>query len=331
VTGRAPLSEFDLIARVFAPLAGEGGHGLLDDAASLAPPPGRDLVLTKDMLAAGVHFFADDPWDLVARKALRVNLSDLAAKGAEPLAYLLGLGLPDGWTLDDLEAFGRGLQADQHEFGIRLLGGDTIRSPDRLTVSVTAIGSVPAGTMVPRGGARAGDRIVVTGTIGDAAIGLKLRQDPSMAERLGLSAEHRDHLLARYRLPEPRTAAAAALVGVASAAMDISDGLVGDLGKMAAASGVRIAIDASAVPLSPAARAAVEVDPQLLAVALTGGDDYEIAAAVGRGKLEAMTADLTGRGTTVTAIGTAEPGTGVTVTAADGKPLALASGSFAHF
>ncbi|HUG63161.1 MAG TPA: thiamine-phosphate kinase, partial [Methylomirabilota bacterium] len=243
------LSEFELIARVFAPLAGDGSYGLVDDAASYAPPPGMDLVLTKDALAAGVHFFDDDPWDAVARKALRVNLSDLAAKGAEPTGYLLGLGLPDDWTMDNLDAFGRGLAADQQSFGIRLIGGDTIRTPERLVISVTAIGTVPAGAMVRRGGALKGDRVVVSGTIGDAAIGLRLRRDPGLADRLGLSQSAREHLLGRYLLPQPRIVAAAALLEHASAAMDVSDGLVGDLDKMAEASGVGMEIDAGAVPL----------------------------------------------------------------------------------
>lgn len=331
MSGPGRLSEFDLIARVFAPLAGEGSFGLLDDAASFTPPAGMDLVLTKDALAAGVHFFPDDPWDAVARKALRVNLSDLAAKGARPAGYLLALGLPDGWTDADAEAFGRGLAADQALYGVCLAGGDTIRTPERLTVSVTAIGLVPRGRMVRRGGARPGDRIVVTGTIGDAALGLKLRLDADLGARLGLPEADRAHLLDRYLLPRPRVEAVRAVLDHATGAMDISDGLAGDLAKMAAASGVRIAFDAGAVPLSPAARAAVAADPALLAVALTGGDDYEIAAAVPPGSVGAFISALDAAGIPATVIGAASEGAGLSVTASGGEPLDLGAGSYVHF
>ncbi|WP_075215554.1 thiamine-phosphate kinase [Mongoliimonas terrestris] len=333
--------EFELIARVFAPLAGEGALGLVDDAAGFAPPPGHDLVLTKDALAADVHFFRADPWDAVARKALRVNLSDLASKGAEPVGYLLGLGLPSDWTLADVDAFGRGLAADQAEYGIRLFGGDTIRSPDRLVLSVTAIGTVPAGRMVRRGGACPGDLIVVTGTIGDAALGLALRLDPDLAARVGLPDADRDHLLDRYLLPQPRTAVAAAVLAHASGAMDISDGLVGDLAKMAAASSAHIQIDAALVPLSEAARAAiarleghqgdagVPADP--LRTALTGGDDYEIAAAVPEMQVDAFVADCLAAGVPATVIGRVTAGEGVRVNGRDSAPLDLGGGSFRHF
>ena len=138
------LSEDDLIATLFAPIAGAGGLGLRDDAAVLAAPPGCDLVITKDMLVAGVHFFAGDPADAIARKALRVNLSDLAAKGAEPQGFLLGLGLPTDWTAEWLKRFAEGLGDDARNFGCPLLGGDTVKTPGPLTLSVTAFGQVPA-------------------------------------------------------------------------------------------------------------------------------------------------------------------------------------------
>ena len=324
------LGEFELIARVFAPLAGEGAYGLVDDAASLSPPPGCDLVLTKDALAAGVHFFPDDPWDAVARKALRVNLSYLVAKGARPLGYLLALGLPDDFRTADVEALGRGLAADQAEFGISLLGGDTIRSPDRLILSVTAIGAVPTGEMIRRGGARPRDVVVVTGTIGDAALGLKLRLDGDLAPRLALTDAAQAHLLDRYLLPRPRVGMTAAL-GRANAAMDISDGLVGDLAKMAAASGVAITIDAGRVPLSAAARAALAADPALLPTVLTGGDDYEIAAAVSEDEVDDLAAACRTAGIALTAIGRAEAGRGVSVLGPAGGPLDLGAGSFRHF
>ncbi len=170
------LSEDKLIASIFAPLAGPGGLRLEDDAALLQVAAGEELVLTTDMLVAGVHFFAEDPPDAIARKALRVNLSDLAAKAAEPRGFLLGLGLPADWREDWLKAFAAGLGADAAHFAISLLGGDTVRTPGPLTLSITAVGAVPVGKMIPRGGARAGDHLFVSGTIGDAALGLALRQ-----------------------------------------------------------------------------------------------------------------------------------------------------------
>ena len=170
------LGEDDLIARYFAPLAGPAGLGLRDDAALVRPPAGEDLVLTADALVAGVHFFADDPPGAIARKALRVNLSDLAAKGARPLGFLLTLALPEEWREDWLGAFAAGLGADARTYDCPLIGGDTVSTPGPLTLSVTALGSVPEGRMARRTGVKPGDRLYVTGTIGDAALGLKIRQ-----------------------------------------------------------------------------------------------------------------------------------------------------------
>lgn len=325
------IGEFELIARVFAPLAADGALGLTDDAAFYRPHPGRDLVLTKDEVVSGVHFFADDPWDAVARKALRVNLSDLAAKGATPVGYLLALGLPKDFTLAEIDALGAGLAADQAVYGISLYGGDTVRSLSGLTLSVTAIGEVKEGGMVRRGGARVGETIVVTGTIGDAALGLKLRLDPSLSVRLGLTDSHRDHLLDRYLLPRPRGALAAAVVDCASGGMDISDGLVGDFNKMAAASGVGIDIDADRVLLSDAARAAVAADPRLLAVALTGGDDYELALSIPDTKVDAFLAAANAAGIGATAIGRVRAGEGVSVRGDHPALADLGSGSYRHF
>ncbi len=332
--GSAPRSGEDaLIARHFAPLAtAPGALALTDDTAFYTPPPGFDLVLTKDAVATGVHFLPDDPGATVARKALRVNLSDLAAKGATPVGYLLALGLPDGWTEDWLADFAAGLAGDQAIFGISLYGGDTIRTVERAVISVTAFGLVPAGRMVRRGAARPGDRILVTGTIGDAALGLKLRLDPALAGRLGLSPRDTAHLLDRYAHPQPRVAAAPAVRDHANAGMDVSDGLVGDLAKMARTSGVAIRLDADRVPLSPAAAAAVAAEPGLLETALTGGDDYEIAAAVPPEKVSAFLSACADAGIGAAEIGAAASGPpGVTVFGADGTVLPIGRGSFSHF
>lgn len=325
------IGEFELIARVFAPLAADGALGLTDDAAFYRPRPGRDLVLTKDEVVSDVHFFADDPWDAVAKKALRVNLSDLAAKGAMPVGYLLALGLPKDFSLEQIDALGAGLAADQAAYGISLYGGDTVRSPAGLTLSVTAIGEVREGGMVRRGGAQVGEVIVVTGTIGDAALGLALRLDPTLPGRLGLAQPHRDHLLDRYLLPRPRGALASAVADCASGGMDISDGLVGDLGKMAAASGVAIEIDAERVPLSDAARAAISADPRLFATALTGGDDYELALSLPEAKVGAFVAAADAAGIGAVPIGRVRPGEGIVVRGDHPALANLGSGSYRHF
>lgn len=325
--------EDDLIARYLAPLATDpGAAGLTDDAAVIAADPDHDLVVTTDAIAAGIHFFADDPPAAIARKALRVNLSDIAAKGAVPRGYLLTLALPSDWTEDWLADFVGGLAADQAEFACPLLGGDTIRSPGGLVVSVTCFGSVPREAAVRRGGARPGDRLFVTGTIGDAALGLLLRRDPAAAGRCGLDPADIAHLHDRYLLPRPRSAAAAAVCGFASAAMDISDGLVGDLGRMCRAAGVSARVHADRVPLSPGAARMLAADPALIGTALGGGDDYEILCAVPPDRAAGFTASLARAGIAVAGIGEIGPGpAAVTVVDAGGRPLPLGLGRYEHF
>ncbi len=304
--------EDRLIARYFKPIATHpGAFGLIDDAASSQPPAGCDLVLTVDGIVGGVHFFPDDPPDTVARKALRVNLSDLAAKGAKPIGFLLTLALPkeigDAW----LAPFARGLGADADLFGCPLLGGDTVRTPGPVTISIAAFGAVPHGKTIRRAGAKPGDRVVVTGTIGDAALGLLLRRDPAAAGALGARlASQRDHLAARYLVPEPRSAIAEFLGNYASAAMDVSDGLAGDLAKLCRASGVDAEVEMARVPLSDAARAAVAKEPALIETVVTGGDDYEVLACVPAGKVEAFRQKSSAAGVAVTEIGTVIAGEG---------------------
>ncbi len=296
--------EFELIRRYFAPLANDPGSlGLTDDAAVLTPKPGFDLVLTKDVLAADVHFFAGDAPEAIAAKALRVNLSDLAAKGAKPRGYLLGLALPSNWTEDWLARFCQGLAADQAAYDLALLGGDTIRSGNGLQVSVTAIGEVETGRAVRRSGARTGDILFVTGTIGDAAAGLKARLDPDFCKSKGLTGEQELHILDRYLLPRPRTCLAPVLAHHASAAMDVSDGLVADCGHLAKTSGLRISIDLEAVPLSPALKQLEASAPDQFAACLNGGDDYEILAGVPPSAAGTFEREAAGTGCPVTRIG----------------------------
>jgi thiamine-monophosphate kinase len=329
----AESREERLIARYFKPLATHpGAFGLVDDAAAIVPPAGCDLVLKTDGVIAGVHFFLEDPPDTVARKVLRMNLSDLAAKGAKPLGFLIALALPQGVGEAWLAPFARGLGEDAELFGCPLLGGDTDHTPGPISVSVSAFGTVPHGEMVRRAGAKPGDRVIVTGTIGDAALGLLLRRDPAAAGGWGLSGEQQDHLKARYLVPQPRNAVAEAIRAHASAAMDVSDGLAGDLAKLCRASHVAAEIECARVPLSDAARAALAREPALIETIVTGGDDYEVLATVPADKVEALRQQAAGAGVAVTEIGIVTAGEGdARFLGADGKPLALARPSFSHF
>jgi thiamine-monophosphate kinase len=325
--------EDRLIATYFKPLAtAPGALGLTDDAASYAPPDGHDLVLTTDAIVSGIHFLPDDPAGTIARKALRVNLSDLAAKGAHPAGCLLTIAIPDGIGPHWLEPFASGLQSDCDLFSCALYGGDTVGTTGPLWVSVTAFGILPRGTMVKRAGAKPGDIVVVTGTIGDAALGLRLLQDPDYIERWSLGEEEAAHLAGRYRVPQPRTAIADAVRAQASAAMDVSDGLAGDLTKMCEVSGVSARIELSRLPLSSAAAKALAAEPALIEKIMTGGDDYEILAAVPRERLGAFVDQAKAVSIAVTAIGEIVEGDGPPqLIAGDGEQLTFARGSFSHF
>jgi thiamine-monophosphate kinase len=264
------MDEFELIAHFFAPLAGEGAFGLRDDVALLPQAPGHDLIVTTDTVVEGIDFFAADPPDTVAQKALRVNLSDLAAKGANPAGYLLNLSLPRHVTAAWLEAFASGLARDQKEFGLPLLGGDTGAIEGPLCIAISAFGHVPQGKMVKRSTARIGDAVYVTGRIGDSGGGLAILKGEAHA----LPDKDRDHLIDRYRVPQPPVAFALALRKIAHASVDVSDGLIADLGHMASASGVRIVVEGERVPLSEQVKALWGGDALLRAVA--AGDDYQI-------------------------------------------------------
>ncbi|WP_072394462.1 thiamine-phosphate kinase [Hyphomicrobium sp. CS1GBMeth3] len=325
--------EDELIATIFAPLAAgfAGALGLKDDCAVLSPPPGEDLVLTTDAVAAGVHFFADDGPADIAWKAVAVNVSDLVAKGARPVAYLLSLSFPDRPKQSWLDGFARGLAEAQAAFGIALAGGDTDRRPGPLSATVTAIGAVPHGCAVRRTTARPGDVLFVSGTLGDSALGLRLRLQPGWASDLGLEVAGVEALISRYLRPEPRLALAPHLLAFATAAMDVSDGLIKDCGRMARASGIGAHIDARTLPLSFAFRAAFDRQPALLEVALTGGDDYEVLAAVPPANAVDFRRAAAESGISVTAVGRLSDGAGVSIVGSDGKPLEVASTGWDHF
>jgi thiamine-monophosphate kinase len=322
-------SEDSLIARYFAPIAGEGGLGLKDDAAYLTPKPGHDLVLTTDALVETVHFLPDDSPASIARKALGVNVSDLAAKGADPAGFLLTLALPENWTEAWLAGFAAGLAEAARDFDCPLLGGDTVKAKGALTLSVTALGQVPTGRMVRRTAAREGDVICVSGTIGDAALGLLLRRDPAWA--FSLSPEEKAHLADRYLHPQPRHRLAKALRDHANAAMDVSDGLAGDLAKMMRASGTSAVIDLDKVPLSIAAQHSVDTDPALLDIAVTGGDDYEILCTVPQKNLDMLLKQADSVGIMLSAIGRVVAGQDLPVFRMQNRERRYHAGSYSHF
>ncbi|MDE2462260.1 MAG: thiamine-phosphate kinase [Alphaproteobacteria bacterium] len=313
--------EFELIAQLFAPLTrgAPAALGLKDDAALIRMAAEDELVVTTDGLVEGVHFLAGDPAHTIAQKALRVNLSDLAAKGAEPVGYFLTLMLPSERPFAWIRDFASGLAADGEQFGLPLLGGDTTATPGPFALSVTALGRVPRGGMIQRAGARAGDLVFVSGTLGDAGAGLELARAamPEPAE-----------LVARYRIPEPRLGLGQALRGLATAGLDVSDGLIADLGHIAEVSGVAIVVDAERLPLSRAIRALWGSDAPLRAAVC--GDDYELAFTVATANRLEVLERARASGTVVSEIGRVEAGSGVRLLAA-GRQLPLAKGGWTHF
>jgi thiamine-monophosphate kinase len=326
------LGEIALIAEYLAPLATHpAASGLKDDAALLTALPKSGLVITSDALVAGVHFFEDDDPGDAAYKALAVNVSDLAAKAAKPIGYTLSLALADAPTEEWAARFASGLSRAQAQFAIALLGGDTVTARGAWWMSITAFGEAAARGLVPRDGARPGDALYVSGSLGDAALGLQLRIGKAGFAQ-ALAAGHRDFLLRRYLYPEPRLALADALARHASAAMDISDGLALDLSRMCAASDVAAAVEVPSIPLSGAARAAAAASPGAMLPILSGGDDYEILAAVPHTHADAFEASCKEAGVPVTRIGTISAGTGLPIFRnADGSQLQISAKGFEHF
>ncbi|RZN01363.1 thiamine-phosphate kinase [Bradyrhizobium genosp. SA-3] len=331
-SGSKPVSgEDSLIARYFKPLATDpGAFGLVDDAAILRSA-GEDIVVTTDAVVEGVHYLATDPPDTIAHKALRVNLSDLAAKGAVPTGFVLTLALrskEDAW----LRPFADALGEDAKSFACPLLGGDTVSTPGPQMVSITAFGRVAPGRMVGRTGARPGDRILVTGTIGDAALGLDVLGGGAAAGALRSDPAARDFLVSRYRVPQPRNVLAQAVRDHATAAMDVSDGLAGDLTKLCAASGVSATVEVANVPLSAAAAGLIARKVVGVEMLLAGGDDYEVLCTVPPAQSDALIAAGRTAGLAVTAIGTIiEGGAPPRFLDGQGQELTLKRLSYSHF
>jgi thiamine-monophosphate kinase len=304
---REPPDELDWIAALRPLATSSSALGLMDDAAVVPSRPGYDLVISEDAMVAGVHFLADDDAEIVARRLLRTNLSDLAAKGAEPFGYTLMTAWPSGRSWAEQEAFIRGLAADGEDFCVTLLGGDTVSTPGPLTVSATVFGWVPTGRAVRRSGARPGQDLVVLGVIGDGVLGL-------MAARRELADP--DGALARaYRLPEPLLELRGALRAHAAAAADVSDGLIVDALHIAEASHCGLSLDLERMPVSAPARRWLASQPDEAAARLalaTGGDDYAIVCATGDGPalVAAVEAEC---GTAAAVVGAFEAGRGVAI------------------
>lgn len=326
-----PSGEDSLIARYFKPIATDAGAFGLDDDAAALKAQGEDVVVTVDAVVEGVHYLPNDPPDTIARKALRVNLSDLAAKGATPAGFVLTLALrnvDEGW----LKPFAQALGEDATAFACPLLGGDTVSTPGPMMISVTAFGLVPTGKMVHRSGARPGDRVVVTGTIGDAVLGLDILKGGAAAKALAGDAATREALIGRYRVPQPRNALALAVRDHANASMDVSDGLAGDLAKLCAVSGVSAAIDVSAIPLSSAAAGLVKQGAATIETLISGGDDYEVLCAIPEARFEAFAVAARQAGIAVTSIGAFVAGPAPPAFLdAQGREPVLTRRSWSHF
>jgi thiamine-monophosphate kinase len=327
------LGEFDIIAKYFAPLATDTASlALRDDAAVFRPVEGQEIVLSCDTIIEGVHFLKDDPPESIGHKALAVNLSDLAAKGARPYLYLLSLSLPPRPAADWLEAFASGLGDLQESAGAALVGGDTSATPGPLSITITALGVVPHGHAVLRHGAKDGDRLYVSGTIGDGYLGLRILQEPALARSWGFTEEDKAFVIERYRRPQPRNDLVLVIRNFATAAIDASDGLVGDAEKLATVSHVGAVIEASRVPFSEPARKALEHEPKLLEALITGGDDYEILATVPDASSASFESEARDKATDVTMVGRIEGRAGeVKVLGPDRQVLKLRRTGFAHF
>lgn len=318
--------EFELISKHFAPLAGKGSFGFRDDASEITPKSGNSLVITQDSIAEGVHFFGDDDPALIARKALRVNISDIAAKGASPRYFSLSLGLGKSWNEAWIEKFAKGLKQEIRDYNLDFTGGDTFSTGAGFVISLTMIGETPQGDYVSRLGAGVDDLIYVSGTIGDGALGLLARQGKLTA----IDKDDIDFLLDRYLVPRPRVELSQLLRMNASSAMDISDGLIGDMEKLCSASGVGAQLDLAAIPLSRSAKNVIEHDSDYMKLALTGGDDYEILFTIPPEHQKSTEDALSLLDCGATLIGQITSASGVRVLSPEGKTVSFEKTGYDH-
>ncbi len=321
--------EFDLIKELFVPLSksSQGAFGLEDDACVVLPDPGFELVVTSDAIVSGVHFRADDPPDTIGRKLLRVNLSDLSAMGATPLGYILVVVLSAEHRGVWLDSFASGLAQDQSTYGLSLLGGDTVSTTGPSTFVVTAFGQARRGSVICRSGANVGDKVYVSGTLGDGVLGLMTLR----GELTNLSDCDMESLINSYRIPNPRLALGRRLTHLASSAIDISDGLLADLGHLAKCSGVGVEIQESLIPMSKEVQRLVSQVPSLVQLILSGGDDYELAFTVPPSNQEAIEAAALDVGVPVSCIGTIVKTAGVRCLSGDGVNISQDRTGFTHF
>lgn len=320
--------EFELIAKYLAPLAGPNSFEFKDDAALLQPKPGFDWIITQDAIAETVHFFGDEPTERIAQKALRVNVSDIIAKGGTPQHYSLALGIPKNWGDAEFASFAKGLADDQELYGLQLTGGDTYSSPDRLHISITMLGAVPTGRYVSRIGAQAGDKIFVSGAIGNSAAHLHFKTN----EIVKLSKPDTAYFKECYELPEPPMGLETVIREFASASMDVSDGLLGDLQKLASASNVGTIVERKHVPLSQQLSSVIDKHPELWNAVLGGGDDYQCLFTVAPSQIDECQRAAAAKNIPITAIGeiTGESGSDVSLTV-DGVPVSAPVTSYRHF
>lgn len=323
-------NETDLIQTYLAPLTRghTGALNLTDDAAFLSPPAGCDLVVSTDPIIAGVHFFATDRADDIAWKALAVNVSDLVAKGAAPFAYTMTLALPEAPDRTWMATFSQGLAAAQAAFGCTLIGGDTDRTPGPLAVGVTGIGVVPADRMIRRGSARVGDHVMVSGTLGDAALGLKLLERPHAIDD-GLTAGDKAFLVGRYLRPQPRIGLLDVLRASATAALDVSDGFLKDAARLTGPLGLTISLER--LPLSPSAQRMLEREPGLVTAILNGGDDYEVLFSVAPDDVGSTLKAAATAGISVSNLGVLKGDGGVQVVDRGGQTILPLQKGYDHF
>ena len=315
------LGEFELIGKYFTRPVERAALGIGDDCALLAPAPGMQLAVSSDMLVEGRHFLSTVAPDRLGHKVLAVNLSDLAACGAQPLAFTLALAMPRAEEAF-LEGFARGLFALAKTHAIELVGGDTTQGP--LNICITVFGEVPTGQALLRSGARPGDDLYVSGTVGDARLALE-----AFRGTIALDGMAFEQVRAAMETPRPRVALGVALRGVATSAIDVSDGLLGDLRHILSRSGVGAKVDADAVPRSAVLRA----QPLVLQreCTLAGGDDYELVFSAAPGDAARVHDAALRSGVAATRIGRIEAGPGLRLIDAEGRAIADAFGSFDHF